>query len=110
MMEAEPLRAMWTVRPQTARQFFALATQHMRWQRNDQARRLDMKPLTAALPEAGAAAPPASHRKHGVCHHEAFFVVCRLDSSRSGRGCDHGSRHHRNRLGYELAHRDFLRE
>ncbi len=49
MMEAGPPRAMWTVRPRTTRQFFALARQHMSWQLNDPARRLDMKPLTAAL-------------------------------------------------------------
>src|SRR5262249_30713368 len=35
------LKAMRTVRPQTVRQFFALANQHMRWQLNDLARRLD---------------------------------------------------------------------
>jgi len=32
---------MRSVRPQTVRQFFALANQHMRWQLNDLARRLD---------------------------------------------------------------------
>src|SRR6516225_2852137 len=35
------LKAMRTVRPQTVRQFFALANQHMRWELNDLARRLD---------------------------------------------------------------------
>src|SRR6266436_3814634 len=38
------LTAMRTIRPQTVRQFFALATQHMRWQLNDLARRLDEQP------------------------------------------------------------------
>ena len=33
------LKAMRSVRPQTVRQFFALANQHMRWQLNDMARR-----------------------------------------------------------------------
>jgi RNA polymerase sigma-70 factor (ECF subfamily) len=42
------------------RQFFALANQHMRWQLNDLARRLDQQPAAAALPETGVAAPPAS--------------------------------------------------
>ena len=34
------LTALQKVRPQTVRQFFALANQHMRWQLNDLARRL----------------------------------------------------------------------
>jgi RNA polymerase sigma factor (sigma-70 family) len=54
------LKAMRTVRPQTVRQFFALATQHMRWQLNDLARRLDERPGTGALAEARVAAPPSS--------------------------------------------------
>jgi RNA polymerase sigma factor (sigma-70 family) len=54
------LTAMRTVRPQTVRQFFALATQHMRWQLNDLARLLDEQPPVAALAEAGVAAPPSS--------------------------------------------------
>jgi RNA polymerase sigma-70 factor (ECF subfamily) len=35
------LKALRTVRPQTVRQFFALACQHRRWELNDRARRLD---------------------------------------------------------------------
>jgi RNA polymerase sigma factor (sigma-70 family) len=54
------LKAMRTARPQTVRQFFALATQHMRWQLNDLARRLDERPGTGALAEARVAAPPSS--------------------------------------------------
>ncbi len=53
------LTALRTVRPTTVRQFFALANQHMRWQLNDLARRLD-KGLPAALPDSGIAAPPPS--------------------------------------------------
>jgi RNA polymerase sigma-70 factor (ECF subfamily) len=56
---ARLLASLRTVRPQTVRQFFALASQHMRWQLNDLARRLDKRPV-AALPESGVAAPPAS--------------------------------------------------
>ncbi len=54
------LTSMRTVRPQTVRQFFALATQHMRWQLNDLARRLDEQPAAAALAEAGVASLPGS--------------------------------------------------
>jgi hypothetical protein len=55
------LTAIRKVRPQTVRQFFALATQHMRWQLNDLARRLDKQPADAALAETGVAAPPSSN-------------------------------------------------
>jgi RNA polymerase sigma-70 factor (ECF subfamily) len=54
------LTAMRNVRPQTVRQFFGLANQHMRWQLNDLARRLDERPTATALPEAEVAAPPSS--------------------------------------------------
>jgi RNA polymerase sigma-70 factor (ECF subfamily) len=57
---ARLLAALRTVRPQTVRQFFALANQHMRWQLNDLARRLDEQPRAAALAESGVAAPPGS--------------------------------------------------
>jgi RNA polymerase sigma-70 factor (ECF subfamily) len=54
------LTALRTVRPQTVRQFFALANQHMRWQLNDLARRLDKQPAAAPLAESGVAAPADS--------------------------------------------------
>jgi RNA polymerase sigma-70 factor (ECF subfamily) len=54
------LTALRTTRPPTVRRFFGLANQHMRWQLNDLARRLDEQPAAAALTEAGVAAPPAS--------------------------------------------------
>ena len=54
------ITALRATRPPTVRQFFALANQHMRWQLNDLARRLDERPAAAALAESGVAAPPAS--------------------------------------------------
>ncbi len=51
------LKAMREARPQTVRQFFALANQHMRWELNDLARRLDEQPCrsgAARRPGAGA--------------------------------------------------------
>ena len=54
------LTALRTIRPQTVRQFFALANQHMRWQLNDLARLLDEQPRAAALAESGVAALPSS--------------------------------------------------
>jgi RNA polymerase sigma-70 factor (ECF subfamily) len=54
------LTALRATRPPTVRRFFALANQHMRWQLNDLARRLDERPPAAALAESGVVAPPAS--------------------------------------------------
>jgi RNA polymerase sigma-70 factor (ECF subfamily) len=54
------LTALRTTRPPTVRRFFALACQHLRWQLNDLARRLDKQPPVTALPEAGVAAPPST--------------------------------------------------
>src|SRR5690242_3613863 len=54
------LTALQKVRPQTVRQFFALANQHMRWRLIDLAHILDEQPRAAALAESGVAAPPGS--------------------------------------------------
>jgi RNA polymerase sigma-70 factor (ECF subfamily) len=54
------LKAMRSVHPQTVRQFFALANQHMRWELNDLARRLDEKPVLAPLRDETAQAPASS--------------------------------------------------
>jgi RNA polymerase sigma-70 factor (ECF subfamily) len=51
------LTALRTTHPPTVRRFFALANQHMRWQLNDLARRLDERPAVAELLEGGVAAP-----------------------------------------------------
>ncbi len=45
------LKAMRAARPHTVREFFALANQHMRWELNDLARRLDERPATVELRE-----------------------------------------------------------
>jgi RNA polymerase sigma-70 factor (ECF subfamily) len=50
------LKAMRQVHPGAARQFFALACQHIRWELNEMARRLDEQPPVAALQEDLAAA------------------------------------------------------
>src|SRR6478735_3239050 len=54
------LQALQKLRPQTVRQFFTLANQHMRWQLNDLARLLDERPRAGALAESGVASPPSS--------------------------------------------------
>jgi len=45
------LKAMREARPTTTRQFFGLACQHIRWELNDMARRLDEQPPAAELRE-----------------------------------------------------------
>ena len=54
------LTALQKIRPQTVRQFFAMANQHMRWQLNDLARLLDERPRLAAVSESGVVTPPDS--------------------------------------------------
>jgi RNA polymerase sigma factor (sigma-70 family) len=57
---ARLLAALRTVRPRSVREFFGLASQHMRWQLNDLARRLDELPVPGALAESGVVAPASS--------------------------------------------------
>jgi RNA polymerase sigma-70 factor (ECF subfamily) len=54
------LKAMRSVRPQTVRQFFALVNQHMRWELNDLARRLDEQSSAAELREEFVPAPASN--------------------------------------------------
>jgi RNA polymerase sigma-70 factor (ECF subfamily) len=54
------LKALRAVRPETVRQFFALANQHLRWELNDMARRLDEAPADAELQEGLHPAPQDS--------------------------------------------------
>jgi RNA polymerase sigma-70 factor (ECF subfamily) len=54
------IKALREARPQTVRQFFALAAQHMRWELNDLARRLDEQPAAVELREERVPAPRSS--------------------------------------------------
>jgi RNA polymerase sigma-70 factor (ECF subfamily) len=54
------LKALREARPASPRQFFALACQHMRWELNDLARRLDEQPAGVELQEGLVPAPPSS--------------------------------------------------
>jgi RNA polymerase sigma-70 factor (ECF subfamily) len=54
------LKALREARPATARQFFALACQHMRWELNDMARRLDERPAAVELRDDSLPAPLSS--------------------------------------------------
>jgi RNA polymerase sigma-70 factor (ECF subfamily) len=55
------LKAMREARPQSVRRFFALANQHMRWELNDLARRLDEQPAAVELAEGLVPAPASSN-------------------------------------------------
>jgi RNA polymerase sigma-70 factor (ECF subfamily) len=54
------LKALREARPATARQFFALACQHMRWELGDMARRLDKQPGAEELRAEAVPAPASS--------------------------------------------------
>jgi RNA polymerase sigma factor (sigma-70 family) len=54
------MKAMREARPTNVRQFFGLAAQHMRWELNDMARRLDERPGAVGLPEEVADAAVSS--------------------------------------------------
>ena len=54
------LKALREARPRTVRQLFALANQHMRWELNDLARRLDEQPDAAELREGLVPGPASS--------------------------------------------------
>ncbi len=54
------LKALREARPANPRQFFALACQHMRWELNDMARRLDEQPVSVELCNELVSAPASS--------------------------------------------------
>ncbi len=54
------LKALREARPSTVRQLFALANQHMRWELNDLARRLDDQPAAVELSEGLVPSPVSS--------------------------------------------------
>jgi RNA polymerase sigma-70 factor (ECF subfamily) len=54
------LKALREARPRTVRQLFARANQHMRWELNDLARRLDNQPAAAELCQGRVPAPASS--------------------------------------------------
>jgi RNA polymerase sigma factor (sigma-70 family) len=54
------LKALRKARPTNTRQFFALASQHMRWELNEMARRLDNQPAVEDLRDEAASDPAGS--------------------------------------------------
>jgi RNA polymerase sigma-70 factor (ECF subfamily) len=55
------LKALGEVRPESVRQFFALANRHIRWELNGLASRLDEQPARVEVREELVPAPPSSH-------------------------------------------------
>jgi RNA polymerase sigma factor (sigma-70 family) len=60
------MKALNKVRPESVRQFFALANQHIRWELNDLARRLDEKGFPLELADGLALAPETSASMLGL--------------------------------------------
>jgi RNA polymerase sigma-70 factor (ECF subfamily) len=54
------LKALRSVRPESVRQFFALANKHIRWELNDLSRRLDKQPVFLEMDSEEPAAPASS--------------------------------------------------
>src|SRR6476660_8126315 len=74
---ARLLKAMREVRPPTVRQFFALANQHMRWELNDLARRLDEQ--AAAVELRDSMVPPAPDGRESELGVDARRILAAID-------------------------------
>ncbi len=75
------LKALREVRPQTVRQFFALASQHMRWELNEMARRLDEQPAVGELCEGLVPSPASSESGLTPNSRRMFAVIDQLPES-----------------------------
>jgi RNA polymerase sigma factor (sigma-70 family) len=71
------LKALRETRPQTVRQFFAMTNQHMRWEMNDLARRLDEHALMVEIDEA---AVPSSESSGSELNPNARRILEAIDS------------------------------
>ena len=72
------LKALRQARPATVRQFFALAGQHMRWELNDMARRLDEWPAAVELRDGLVPAPASSDSGLSPDVRRMFAAIDRL--------------------------------
>lgn len=69
------LKAMRAVRPGTVREFFALANQHVRWELNDLARRLDEQPIAVELPASIAGEVPPTEPDSSPRHRRILAAI-----------------------------------
>ena len=72
------LKAMRTIHPQTVRQFFGLVNQHMRWELNDLARRLDEQASVVELVEGAVVAPVTSASRLSPEGHRMLEAIEKL--------------------------------
>jgi RNA polymerase sigma factor (sigma-70 family) len=72
------LKAMRKFHPTTVRQFFALANQHMRWELNDLARRLDERVSAVELRESQV--PGRADSSHSELSQNAQRMLAAIDS------------------------------
>jgi RNA polymerase sigma-70 factor (ECF subfamily) len=69
------LKSLGKARPQTVREFFGLANQHMRWELNDLARRLDERAPDVELVEGLALAPESSGSEISLNAHRMLEAI-----------------------------------
>ena len=69
------LKAMRSQRPPTVRRFFGLVNQHMRWELNDLARRLDEHPAALRIDEEAVRAPSLSSASSLTPNHRRVLEV-----------------------------------
>jgi RNA polymerase sigma-70 factor (ECF subfamily) len=72
------LKAMEKTRPPTVRRFFALANQHMRWELNDFARRLDERSQAVELADDLVPAPESSGSRLSANARRMFEAIASL--------------------------------
>ena len=72
------IKAMRSTRPETVRQFFALANQHMRWELNDLVRRLDKKEELLVSPELSVPAPLTTNSSLSVNTQRILLAIEQL--------------------------------
>jgi RNA polymerase sigma factor (sigma-70 family) len=69
------MKALRKVRPKTVREFFALANQHMRWELNDLARRLDHQARAEELHASAVESPTAAGQETSQLTHDAARMM-----------------------------------
>ena len=73
------LKALRQVRPETVRQFFALANQHMRWELNDLARKLDAHTQAVELRESAIGAPSPAESSAAATGPNIIRILAAID-------------------------------
>src|SRR5215510_6155501 len=69
------MKALQKARPGNVRQFFQIANQHMRWELNDLARRLDERPRALEMNEKSPAVPPSSESQFNPVARRMFEAI-----------------------------------